>query len=107
MTCLSRQKLVLFLSFVHSDDDHKHKAQDHTENFHSIKRFFVDIIAKNWYPEGARLEENHKEWKWNHLQANVDYQCDNIAKEGSNEKRLSHTMLHEFTSCDWVSFLKP
>ena len=60
MPSLSRQELVLFFTFVHCNDDYKHKAQDHAEDFHSIKRFFVDIVSENRYPERARLEENHK-----------------------------------------------
>ena len=106
MACLSRQELILFLTFVHGNDDHKHKAEDHAENLHSIQRFIVNIIAHNRYPKGARLEENHKKRKRYHLQTYVDYQSDNIAKESSDQKCLSHTMLHDLPSCNWVSFLK-
>ena len=106
MACLSRQELILFLTFVHGNDDHKHKAEDHAENLHSIQRFIVNIIAHNRYPKGARLEENHKKRERYHLQTYVDYQSDNIAKESSDQKCLSHTMLHDLPSCNWVSFLK-
>ena len=73
MACLSSQKLILFLTFVHGDDNHKHKAEDHAENLHSIQRFIVNIIAQDRYPKGARLEENHKKRKRYHLQTDVDY----------------------------------
>ena len=58
MPSLTRQQLILVLIFAHGDDNDCYEAKNHTKDLNTINWFPIVVVAEDWRPEGARLEEN-------------------------------------------------
>ena len=61
----TRQQFILVVIFAHRNDNDGYEAQNHAQNFHSIDRLSIVVVAENARPKWARLEEDYQEGKRN------------------------------------------